>query len=41
MMGKSDTTSTISGKWLGTCDADLTPGEMIVNGHMFKMPAQP
>jgi len=41
MNGMTDTTSTASAKWLGPCDADLSPGEMIVNGRKIKMPAQP
>ena len=32
LMGKTDTTTTIGGKWIGPCGADLKPGDMVING---------
>jgi hypothetical protein len=41
MMGKTDTTSTQGGKWLGACPADMKPGDLVMSNpampHPMKM----
>jgi len=32
LMGKADSTTTMNGKWIGPCGADMKPGDMMVNG---------
>src|SRR5579862_5916883 len=33
LMGKADSTTTIGGKWIGPCGADMKPGDMMVGGQ--------
>lgn len=40
-MGKADSNTVISGKWLGPCGPDMIPGDMLINGRKVHPGAKP
>jgi hypothetical protein len=40
-MGRTTSTTTQTGKWLGACGADLQPGEALVDGQKLKLGGGP
>ncbi len=40
-MGQTETTTTQTGKWLGACEPDMKPGDMVADGHKMNIGAKP
>jgi hypothetical protein len=40
-MGRSETKTTQTGKWVGPCGPDMKPGDMLINGNKIHVGGQP